>query len=213
MTSPIRIIFVDDNQIVRNGVRAYFETLPDFDVVGEAASGEELLMLIPELIPDIVLLELIMSDMDGIEATRRLKQISPRTQVVVLTSYYEDTYMFSAIEAGVVSYNLKNMKMEWLADELRRVYRGELRLYPRVAALTLKIICDEKSGEQPHFIELTDRELDVLRLIDNGLTNSQVAEKLVVSESMVKDHVSNILSKLYLAGRVRVAVARAGHEG
>jgi len=206
MTSPISIILVDDHEIVRSGVRAYFETQSDFEVVGEAASGEEVLILVSELVPDIVLLELIMSDMDGIETIRRLKKISPRTQVVVLTSYHEDAYIFPAIEAGAVSYNLKNMKMEWLADELHRVYQGELRVHPRVATLILQKICDEKSGEQPHFYEMTHRELDVLRLIENGLSNSQVAEKLIVSETVVKNHVSNILSKLYLAGRVSEAV-------
>ena len=206
MMSPISIFLVDDSQIVRSAVRAYFETLLDFDVVGEAASGEEVLIQVSALVPDIVLLELIMYDMDGIETIRRLKQISPRTQVVVLTTHYEDAYIFPAIKAGVVSYNLKNMKMEWLADELHRVYQGELRVHPRIATLILQKICDEKSGEPPHFIEMTSRELDVLRLIENGLSNSQVAEKLIVGEAMVKNHVSNILSKLYLAGRVSEAV-------
>ena len=163
-------------------------------------------MLVSELIPDIVLLELIMPGMDGIETTRRLKQISPRAQVVPLTSCYEDAYIFLATEAGVVSYNLKNMKMEWLANELRRAYHGEFRLHPHVAALMLQEICDKKGDERPHFIELTDRELDVLKLIENGLSNSQVAEKLIVSETIVKNHVSNILSKLCLADRVREAV-------
>jgi two-component system, NarL family, response regulator LiaR len=146
MTSPISIFRVDDSQIVRSAVRAYFETLLDFDVVGEAASAEEFLIQVSELVPDSVLLELIMSDMDGIETNRHLKKISPRTQVVVLTSYYEDTYIFPAIEAGAVSYNL--MKMEWLADELRRVYRGELRVHPRVATLILQKIRDEKGASK-----------------------------------------------------------------
>ena len=206
MTSPISILLVDDHQIVCNAVRAYFETLRDFAVVGEAASGEDVVMLVSELVPDIVLLELIKPDMDGIETIRRLKQISPRTQVVVLTSSYEDAYILPATQAGVVSYNLKNMKMEWLADEVRGAYHGEFRLHPHVAALMLQIICDKKGGEQTYFIELTDRELDVLKLIENGLTNTQVAEKLIVSETVVKNHISNILSKLYLAGRISEAV-------
>ena len=147
-----------------------------------------------------------MPGMDGIATTRRLKQISPRTQVVVLTSSSEDAYVFPAMGAGAVSYNLKNMKMERLADELRRAYEGDLGLHPHVAALMLQKICDKKGDERPHFIELTDRELDVLKLIENGLSNSQVAEKLIVSETIVKNHVSNILSKLCLADRVREAV-------
>lgn len=204
MTRVISIILLDDHKAVRSAVRAYFETRPDFEVVGEAASGEDIVMLVSELVPDIVLLELIKSDMDAIETIRRLKQISPRTQIVVLTSSYEDTYIFPAIKAGVVSYNLKNMKMEWLAEELRRVYQGELRLHPHVATLMLQKICDEKGGGLSHFIELTDRELDVLKLISNGLTHSQIAEKLVIGENMSKRHISNLLSKLHLADRVQV---------
>jgi DNA-binding NarL/FixJ family response regulator len=200
MTRPITILLVDEQRVVRHAVRAYFQTLPDFEVLGETDSGEGVFALASELVPDIILLEITMSDMDGIETIRRLKHISPRTQIVVLTSSFEDTYVFPAIEAGAVSYNLKNMKMEWLADELRRVYHGELRLHPRVATLILRKIYDEKSGEQYHFLEMTKRELDVLRHIENGLSNSQVAEKFLVSETVIKKHVSNILSKVYLAG-------------
>ena len=209
MAGPINIILADDHEIIRKGVRSYLETLPDFVVVGEATSGEEILALVSELLPDIILLEIMMSDMNGIETIRRLKQISPRTKVVILTACSEDTYIFPAMEAGAVSYNLKNLKMDRLADELRYAHHSELRLHPRVAVLMLEKIHDEKSRESFHFIELTNRELDMLRLIANGLTNSQVAETLVVSDSRVKDYVSNILSKLYMAGCLQAAVAQA----
>jgi NarL family two-component system response regulator LiaR len=200
------ILIADDHEVVRNGIRSYLETIQDFQVVGEAASGEETLSLVAELIPDIVLLDLIMPGMDGIETTRRVKQISPRTQVVVLTSYHEDVHIFPALKAGAISYILKDMKMEKLVDVLHRAVQGEVTLHPRVAARVLQNIRGENGEEQPLFTELTDRETDVLKLIANGLTNSQIAEKLVISENTVKGHVSNILSKLHLADRTQVAV-------
>ncbi len=200
------ILIADDHEVVRNGIRSYLETIPDFQVVGESASGEETLSMVAELIPDIVLLDLIMPGMDGIETTRRVKQVSPRSQVVVLTSYHEDVHIFPALKAGAISYILKDMKMEKLVEVLHRAVQGEVTLHPRVAARVLQNIRGENSGEQPLFTELTDRETDVLKLIANGLTNSQIAEKLVISENTVKGHVSNILSKLHLADRTQVAV-------
>jgi NarL family two-component system response regulator LiaR len=165
------ILIADDHEVVRNGIRSYLETISDFQVVGEASSGEEALGLVAELIPDIVLLDLIMPGMDGIETTRRVKQVSPRTQVVVLTSYHEDVHIFPALKAGAISYILKDMKMEKLVDVLHRAVQGEVTLHPRVAARVLQNIRGENSEEQPLFTELTDRETDVLKLIANGLTN------------------------------------------
>ena len=206
MAHRTSILIVDDHEVVRNGIRSYLETIPDFQVVGEGASGEDTLALVSELIPDIVLLDLIMPGMDGIETTRRVKQISPRTQIVVLTSYHEDVHIFPALKAGAISYILKDMKMDKLVEALRRAVQGEVTLHPRVAARVLQNIRGENSEDQPLFTELTERELDVLKLIANGLTNSQIAEKLVISENTVKGHVRNILSKLHLADRTQVAV-------
>lgn len=206
MTTPTTILLVDDHEVVRKGVRSYLETVPDFQVVGEASSGEEGIELVSELIPDIVLLDLIMPGIDGVESTRRIKKISPRTQVVVLTSYHEDVHIFPALKAGAISYILKDMKMEKLVEALQRAVRGEVTLHPRVAARVLQNIRGEYEEEQPLFTELTDRELDVLKLIANGMTNSQIAEELVISENTVKGHVSNILSKLHVADRTQVAV-------
>ena len=200
------VLIADDHEVVRNGIRSYLETLSDFQVVGEASSGEEALLMVAELIPDIVLLDLIMPGMDGIETTRRIKQTSPRTQVVVLTSYHEDVHIFPALKAGAIAYILKDMKMEKLSEVLHRAVQGEVTLHPRVAARVLQNIRGENGEEQPLFTDLTDRETDVLKLIANGLTNSQIAEKLVISENTVKGHVSNILSKLHLADRTKLAV-------
>jgi two-component system, NarL family, response regulator LiaR len=206
MSTPATILIVDDHEVVRRGIRAYLDTLPEFHVVGEAASGEEALVLVSEYIPDVVLMDLIMNGMDGVETTRRIKAISPRTQVVVLTSYHEDMHIFPALKAGAISYILKDMKMEKLEEALRRAVLGEVTLHPRIAARVLQNIRGEENGEQRLFTDLTDRELDVLKLIANGLTNTQIAEKLVISENTVKGHVSNILSKLHLADRTQVAV-------
>jgi len=204
--STTSILIVDDHEVVRNGIRSYLETIKDFEVVGEAESGEAALKMVSELIPDIVLLDLIMPGMDGVETTRQIKKISPRTQVVVLTSYHEDVHIFPALKAGAISYILKDMKMEKLVDALQRAVRHEVTLHPLVAERVLENIRGGENEEPALFTELTERELDVLRLIAKGMTNSQIAENLVISENTVKGHVSNILSKLHLADRTQVAV-------
>lgn len=205
MTSPISILIVDDHEVVRNGIRAYFETLPDFYVIGQAASGEEAVKMVADLIPDVVLMDLIMPGMDGIETTRQIKKVSPRTQVVVLTSYHEDEHIFPALKAGAISYILKDMKMDKLAEALQRAICGEVTLHPLVATRVLQNLRGESEGNT-FYADLTERELDVLKLIASGLSNSQIAEQLVISENTVKGHVSNILSKLHLADRTQVAV-------
>jgi NarL family two-component system response regulator LiaR len=207
MTEPISIIIVDDHEVVRKGLRGYLETLPEFNVVGEAASGEEALEQVAEFIPDVVLMDLIMPGMDGVETTRRVKKISPRTQVVVLTSYHEDIHIFPALKAGAVAYILKDMKMDKLADAIERAVRGEIILHPLVAERVLRNLRGESGpGEDSFLADLTEREMDVLKLIANGLSNNQIAEKLVITENTVKGHVSNILSKLHLLDRTQAAV-------
>jgi NarL family two-component system response regulator LiaR len=205
MTTPISIIIVDDHEVVRNGIRAYLETLPEFNVVGEAASGEETIKMVGDLIPDVVLMDLVMPGMDGIETTRQVKKISPRTQIVVLTSYHEDEHIFPALKAGAISYVLKDMKMDKLAEAIQSAIRGEVTLHPLVATRVLRNLRGESNGES-FYAELTERELEVLKFIANGLSNSQIADQLVISTNTVKGHVSNILSKLHLADRTQVAV-------
>jgi NarL family two-component system response regulator LiaR len=203
--TPISILIVDDHEVVRNGIRAYLETLPKFNVVGEAASGEDAIKMAGELIPDVVLMDLVMPGMDGIETTREVKKISPRTQIVVLTSYHEDEQIFPALKAGAISYVLKDMKMDKLADAIQSAIHGEVTLHPLVATRVLRNLRGE-SQDESFYAELTDRELEVLKFIANGLSNSQIAEQLVISTNTVKGHVSNILSKLHLADRTQVAV-------
>ncbi len=202
----VTILLVDDHEVVRRGLRTYLETLPDFQVVAEASSGEEALGLVSEHIPDVVLLDLIMPGMDGVETTRQIKKISPRTQVVVLTSFHDDAHVFPALRAGAISYVLKDMRMERLAEVIQKASQGEVTLHPRVAARVLQNLRGEGSEDAQLISELTERELDVLKLVASGMTNSQIAERLVISEHTVKGHVSNILNKLHLADRTQAAV-------
>jgi two-component system, NarL family, response regulator LiaR len=206
MTKPISVLIVDDHEVVRSGVRAFLESLPDFTVVAEATSGEEATQIASEHIPDVVLMDLVMAEMDGVEATRRVKSVSPRSQIVVLTSYHQDEYIFPALQAGAISYILKDTRMDELTDAIRRAAAGEATLHPRVASRVIQEIQGLNGKELNPYSELTEREMEVLKLIAKGLSNSEIAGDLVISENTVKGHVSNILSKLHLADRTQAAV-------
>jgi len=206
MQNPITILIVDDHAVVRKGVRAFLDTQPDMKVIGEAASGEEGVKLVSQFVPDVVLMDLVMPGMDGVEATRQLKRVSPRTQVVVLTSYHDDEYIFPAIRAGALSYVLKDIGPRDLADVVRKAATGEVVLNPRVAARVIQELQSLRGTQANPFTELSERELEVLRLIAAGLSNAEMAEKLVLSEKTIKGHVSNILSKLHLVDRTQAAV-------
>jgi len=205
MDRPITVLIVDDHAVVRQGVRAFLEARTEFKVVAEADSGTLAVELVEQHIPDIVLMDLIMPEMDGVEATRHVKNISPRTQIVVLTSYHEDENIFPALEAGAISYILKDVDLDDLAEAILRAARGEVTLHPQIAARIIQELHSARSGDINPFTELTNREMEVLKLIANGLSNSQIAEDLVISEHTVRGHVSNILSKLHLADRTQAA--------
>jgi NarL family two-component system response regulator LiaR len=206
MSDPITVLLVDDHEMVRRGVRAFLETRPDVTVVAEAGSGEEAVQLAAEHAPDVALMDLIMPGMDGVEATRRLTARSPRTNVVMLTSYHDDEHVFPAIRAGALSYVLKEVGPEELADAVRKAAAGEAVLHPRVAARVVRELHGARRDEPNAFRELSDRELEVLKLIADGLSNAEIAGRLYVSEKTVKSHVSNILGKLHLADRTQAAV-------
>lgn len=206
MNNPITVLIVDDHKLVRQGVRAFLEAHDEFLVVGEAESGKSAVELAEETVPDVVLMDLIMPEMDGVEATRQVKNISPRSQIVVLTSYHEDEHIFPALEAGATSYTLKDVDMDELAETIRRAARGEVILHPRVASRVLQELRGAKKEDVNPFTELTGREMEVLKLIANGLSNHEIADELVISEHTVKGHVSNIFSKLHLADRTQAAV-------
>lgn len=200
------ILLVDDHKVVRQGVRAFLDLQPDLSVVAEAGNGEEAVVQAQEHAPDVVLMDLIMPGMDGVEATRQVKQVSPRSQVIVLTSYHQDEHIFPAIRAGALSYLLKDVEPLELADAVRKAADGEAVLHPRVAARVVQEIHGSRKDEFNPFTELSERELDVLKLIADGQSNNDIAESLFISPKTVKSHVSNILGKLHLGDRTQAAV-------
>lgn len=206
MNEPIRILLVDDHKIVRQGVRAFFDALEGIDVIGESGSGAEAVEMVEERVPDVVLMDLIMPGMDGVEATRLAKNISPRTQIVVLTSYHDDEHIFPALQAGALSYILKDVEMDELAEAVFKASRGEATLHPQVASRVIQELHGRKKDENTLVVDLTEREIEILKVIAQGMTNIEIAEKFVISKYTVKGHVSNILSKLHLADRTQAAV-------
>jgi NarL family two-component system response regulator LiaR len=206
MNEPITILIVDDHTIVRQGVRALLDIHPDLRVVGEAESAEEALPLVTELVPDVVLLDLLLQGMNGVEATHEIKRASPRTQVVVLTSYAEDEHIFPALRAGALSYLLKDIRPRELADSIRKAARGESVLHSRIAARMIQEVRESARKVPPTFADLTPRELSVLQLLADGRTNAEIAAELVLGEKTVRGYISNIINKLHMEDRTQVAV-------
>jgi NarL family two-component system response regulator LiaR len=203
---PITVMIVDDHAVVRQGIRALLEAEGGFQVVGEAGSGGEAALLAADLAPDVVLMDLVMPEMDGVTATRLIKQNSPRSQVIVLTSYHEDEHIYPAIRAGALSYLLKSVGLDELVGAVRKAARGEATLHPHVAARLAQELHGASAGTRWLYDTLSEREREVLNLIATGLTNAQIAERLVISERTVKSHVNNILSKLQVADRTQAAI-------
>jgi NarL family two-component system response regulator LiaR len=200
---PITVLIADDHPVVRQGLRTFLTLQPDLEVVGEAGDGEEAVAKVGELLPDVVLLDLVMPNVDGIQAIRRIRDVSPSTRVLVLTSYLEDEKVFPAVKAGAAGYLLKDVEPGELANAIRTVTQGEALLHPSVAA---KLMQELAERDRSPATELTERELDVLRLLARGLANKAIALELHVSEKTVKTHVSNILAKLHLADRTQAAL-------
>ncbi|HLZ21601.1 MAG TPA: response regulator transcription factor [Ktedonobacterales bacterium] len=205
-SETITVMIVDDHALVRQGVRAFLEVQPDITVLADVGSGAEAVRLAADLVPDVVLMDLVMPEMDGVETTRQVKRASPRSQVIVLTSYHQDEHIFPAIRAGALSYLLKDVDSQELASAVRKAAKGEAVLHPRVAARVVQELHGATQSTLNPFIELSERELEVLKLIADGASNSEIAERLVISEKTVKSHVSNILSKLHVLDRTQAAV-------
>ena len=204
---PIQVLLVDDHKIVRQGVRAFLQTLNDIQVVGEADTGEASVEAVQALNPDVVLMDLEMPGrLDGIEATRQIRRLSPQVQVIVVTSHHQDEYIFPAVKAGAISYLLKDVEPEELAEAIRKAAQGEAVLDSRVASrIILELQGLRKEAANP-FTDLSEREFEVLRLIAAGKSNAEIAGALVIGESTVKTHISSILRKLHLDDRTQAAV-------
>ncbi len=202
----ISILITDDHTLVRHGIEDFLALEPDLVVVGEADSGEKAVRMAAELAPDVILMDLVMPGIGGVEATRQVKQVSQHSQIIILTSYHEDEYIFPALRTGALSYVLKDIGPDELADTIRKAARGESVLHPRVASRVVQELRGAKRDIPNLFTELSDRELEVLRLIAAGRSNADIATALVISEKTVKGHVSNILSKLHMMDRTQAAI-------
>jgi two-component system, NarL family, response regulator LiaR len=202
---PIRVLIVDDHAVVRQGLRAFLELQPDVQVVGEAANGDEALAQAKDLLPDIILMDLVMPNVDGVAATRMIRNAVPSIKILILTSFSEDEKVFASIKAGAHGYQMKDVLPNELVKSIRAVFEGEYPLHPDIARKLMNELSTPPAANTPRH-DLTERELDVLRLIAQGKSNKEIAEDLVLSEKTVKTHVSNILQKLHLSDRTQAAV-------
>ena len=201
----IRVLVVDDHNVVRSGLAAFLLGSDDLELVGEARNGLEAVQLAERLQPDVVLMDLMMPEMDGAEATRLIRTHHPDIQVVILTSFPEEALVQAALEAGAISYLLKNVSAQELGDAIRKAHHGRSTLAPEAAEALIHSAAHH--GVPPLGHDLTGREREVLALMAQGLNNGQIAARLVVSRSTVKFHVSNILSKLGVTSRTEAVVA------
>jgi NarL family two-component system response regulator LiaR len=199
----IRVLLVDDHQVVRQGLRAFLQLQPDVEVVGEAAGGKSAVEAAVAGRPDVVLMDLVMPEGDGVTAIRALAEAAPGARVVVLSSFADDEHVFAAMQAGAAGYLLKDVDPDALAEAVREVHRGRPVLHPDVAARLMRRVADPAS---PATEPLTPREREVLRLVVEGFANKQIARRLLITEKTVKTHVSSILQKLGVADRTAAAV-------
>lgn len=208
--APIRILLVDDHAVVRTGLRSFLDLLDDIDVVGEAADGREGVDEARRLRPDVVLMDLLMPNLDGIGATAAIRAELPDTEVVALTSFIEEDKVTSALEAGASGYLLKDADAEEVAAAIRAAHAGEVHLDPAVARLLAERLRQRATTPQPE--PLTERERDVLRLVGRGLSNKDIAAELVITERTARTYVSNVLGKLGLASRTQAALYAVEHH-
>ncbi|WP_036718996.1 response regulator transcription factor [Paenibacillus sp. JCM 10914] len=205
MEAPIKVLLVDDHEMVRIGLAAVLGTEDNIEVVGEAGSGEEGIRLAQEYHPDVVLMDLVMDGMDGIETTRQLMKQFPNLKVIVLTSYLDDEKMYPVIEAGAFSYLLKTSRASEVADAIRAAARGQSVLESQVASKMMNRFRHPQNETAAHH-DLTDREMEVLRLLAQGKSNQDIADDLIIGIKTVKFHVTNILSKLSVEDRTQAAI-------
>lgn len=211
-TAPdkIRVMICDDHAVVREGLRIYLELEDRITLVGEASNGREAADKVPAIKPDVVLMDLLMPVMDGIQATRAIKEVAPDVKVIVLTSFTDDEHIMPAIEAGATGYLLKDVSAEELVRAIEGAYQGQAQLHPEVARKLMEQVRQPRKREQPGE-DLTPRETEVLKLIASGMSNKEIARQLLMTERTVKGHVSNILGKLGLQDRTQAALYAVRH--
>jgi two-component system, NarL family, response regulator LiaR len=203
-TAKIRVLVADDHAVVRQGLRTFLELQEDIEVVADVADGRQALVAVAEHDPDVVLMDLVLPEVDGVEAIRRIASERPRIRVIALTSFLDDDKVFPAVRAGAAGYLLKDIEPAELVKAIRTVHAGEGLLHPAVAARLMEEVASSGGREAPD--SLTPREREVVGLIARGLSNKRIALELGISEKTVKTHVSSILGKLGLTDRTQVAL-------
>jgi two-component system, NarL family, response regulator LiaR len=201
----IRLLIVDDQGIVRKGIRALLAEVKGMNVIGEAGDGLEAINLADSLQPDVILMDLVMPRMDGIEAIRQIMARQPKARILALTSFVADDKVFPAIKAGALGYLLKDSEPEDLIVAIKNIHRGEPFLHPSIARKVLEEL-SHPAGSSPTPEPLTERELEVLQLVAQGHSNQEIAAKLFIGDATVRTHIGNILSKLHLANRVQATL-------
>ncbi len=207
LSQPIRVVLVDDHTMVRKGLALFLKAFDDLELAGEAESGAAAIQLCGEILPDVALMDMVMPDMDGVSATRAIRQQFPSVQVIVLTSFKEGDLVKNALEAGAIGYLLKDVSADELARAIRAAYSGRSTLSPEAA----QALVQSTNQTLDIIFDLTEREHEVLVLMVEGLNNTQIAGRLTVSPSTVKSHVSNILSKFGVASRTEAVTLALRH--
>ncbi|WP_042353576.1 response regulator [Bacillus rubiinfantis] len=202
----IRILIADDHPVVRRGLILFLQTQPGLEIIAEATNGKEAVELVKIVQPDLILMDLIMPEMDGIEATRQIKQAIPEIKIMVLTSFSDQEHVIPALEAGASGFQLKDIEPDELIASIRKIMNGENQLHPKATSHLLANLAKQNRSEKTIIHDLTKRELDVLKEIAKGKSNKEIAAALFITEKTVKTHVSNLLSKLELADRTQAAL-------
>jgi NarL family two-component system response regulator LiaR len=205
---PIRVVLVDDHAMVRRGLATFLKVFDDLELAGEAANGEDAIQLCTQVLPDVVLMDMVMPDMDGVTATRAIRQQFPEVQVIALTSFKDKGLVQDALQAGAIGYLLKDVSADALAQAIRAAHAGRATLSPEAAQALVQAATQPPTPGH----DLTERERDVLTLMVEGLNNTQIADKLVVSPSTIKSHVSHILAKLGVASRTEAVALAVRHR-
>lgn len=202
----IRILIADDHHVVRRGLAFFLKTQKDIEIIGEAGNGREAVELARTLKPDLILMDLVMPEIDGIQATKMIKTEMPEIKIMMLTSFSDQDHVIPALEAGASGYQLKDIEPDELIHCIKKIMSGENQLHPKATSHLLANLSNKESNERNLMEQLTKRELDVLKEIARGKSNKEIASSLFITEKTVKTHVSNLLGKLELADRTQAAL-------